>query len=61
MAIRIQALRKDVGFAPTEVLNEVHVTMLTTEKVKLLEPFLDTMAELVRTKKVRLHSGKTQL
>ena len=61
LARRIQALRKDLGFVPTEILNEVHVAMLTTEKVKLLEPFLDTMAELVRTKKVRLHSEKPQL
>ena len=61
LARRIQALRKDLGFVPTEILNEVHVAMLTTEKVKLLEPFLDTMDELVRTKKVRPHSGKPQL
>jgi len=61
LARRIQSLRRDLGFIPTEILNEVHVVMLTEEKVRLLQPFLNTMAELVRTRKIYLHPEKPPL
>ena len=61
LARRIQALRKELGFVPTEILNEAHVAMLGPEKVNLLNPFLEEMAELVRVKKVYVHPDKPEI
>ena len=61
LARRIQALRKELGFVPTEILSEAHVAMLDSDKVDLLNPFLEEMAELVRVRKVQLHSGKPEI
>ncbi|MCD6241739.1 class I tRNA ligase family protein, partial [Candidatus Bathyarchaeota archaeon] len=61
LARRIQALRKELGFVPTEILNEAHVAMLGSEKVELLSPFLEEMAELVRVKKVYMHPDKPEI
>ncbi|NIU39068.1 class I tRNA ligase family protein, partial [Candidatus Bathyarchaeota archaeon] len=52
LARRVQALRKELGFMPTDILNAVHVAELDSKSVKLLEPYLTEMAELVRAKKV---------
>ncbi|MCD6240881.1 hypothetical protein J7K27_05090, partial [Candidatus Bathyarchaeota archaeon] len=61
LARRIQALRKELGFVPTEILSEAHVAMLDSDKVDLLNPFLEEMAELVRVRKVQLHPGKPEI
>ncbi len=55
LARRVQALRKDLGFSPTDVLEAVHLAGLDDETRALLEPLLDVMASLVRTRKVSLH------
>jgi cytochrome c5 len=61
LARRVQALRKELGFMPTDVLNCVHVAELDSKSVRLLKPYLTDMAELVRTKKVYLHKKRSEV
>jgi len=61
LARRVQALRKELGFMPTDILEAVHVAELDLESVGLLEPYLAEMAELVRAKKVHIHSKRSGL
>ena len=61
LARRVQSLRKDMGFVPTEFLDSVHIAELDNETTKLLVPFLDEMADLVRTRKVCLHDNRNKL
>ncbi len=58
LARRVQALRKELGFVPTDILDAVHVAELDSKDVKLLEPFLTEMAELVRAKKVHVQEKR---
>jgi isoleucyl-tRNA synthetase len=60
LARRVQALRKELGFSPTDVLKAVHLAGLDDETRDLLEPLLGVMAGLVRAKKVSLHEEKTE-
>jgi isoleucyl-tRNA synthetase len=60
LARRVQALRKELGFSPTDVLNAVYLAGLDDETRDLLEPLLGVMAGLVRAKKVSLHKEKTE-
>jgi len=39
----------------------VHLAELDDESTRLLEPYLEEMAELVRTKKVSLHKGRSDV
>jgi isoleucyl-tRNA synthetase len=57
LARRVQALRKELGYVPTDVLDAVHIAELDDESMELLESYLQEMAELVRAKKVYLHSS----
>ena len=52
LARRVQALRKELGYMPTDVLNTVHIAELDEESAVLLQPFLNEMAGLVRAKSV---------
>ena len=61
LARRVQALRKELGFMPTDILDAVHVAVLDPESVKLLEPYLIEMAELIRTRKVHVHKKRTEV
>jgi len=61
LARRVQALRKERGFMPTDILNVVHVAELDSESIKLLEPYLTEMAELVRAKKVYVHRKRVKV
>jgi len=58
LARRVQALRKELGFVPTEVLDGVHIAELDAESRDLTESYLNEMAGLVRTKKVYLHNDR---
>jgi isoleucyl-tRNA synthetase len=58
LARRVQALRKELGYVPTDVLDAVHIAELDDESMGLLESYLQEMAELVRAKKVYLHSSR---
>ena len=61
LARRVQALRKEMGFTPTDVLESAHVAELDAESMGLLEPYLDEMAGLIRTRKVYLHSTRSEV
>ncbi len=61
LARRVQALRKEMGFVPTEVLESVHISELDTESVGLLQPYLVEMAGLVRARKVYLHVNRSEI
>jgi isoleucyl-tRNA synthetase len=58
LARRVQALRKELGYMPTDVLDTVHVAGLDEETVRLLQPFLGQMEELVRMRKMVLHEKR---
>ena len=61
LARRVQALRKDLGYKPTDILDAVHVAELEMRSMKLLAPFLTEMAELVRAKKVFAHKKRSEI
>ncbi|NIR87728.1 isoleucine--tRNA ligase [Candidatus Bathyarchaeota archaeon] len=61
LARRVQALRKKLGFMPTDILDAVHVAELEFESVRLLEPYLTEMAELVRTRGVYVHEKRSDV
>ena len=61
LARRAQALRKELGYVPTDVLDAVHIAEVEQESVMLLKPYLEEMAGLVRAKKVYLHSSKAEV
>ena len=61
LARRVQALRKDLGYVPTDVLEAVHIAELDEDSIGLLESYLEEMAELVRTKKVYLHASRDEV
>jgi valyl-tRNA synthetase len=60
LARRVQSLRKELGFSPTDILETVHLADLDAETVRLLTPFLKEMAQLVRAKKVQVHSSRSK-
>ncbi len=61
LARRVQALRKELGFIPTDILESVHIAELDAESAGLLEPYLEEMAGLVRSRKVYLHSSRSEV
>jgi isoleucyl-tRNA synthetase len=61
LARRVQALRKELGYVPTDVLDAAHIAELDEDSVGLLESYLEEMAELVRTKKVYLHGSRGEV
>ncbi|MEM2440110.1 MAG: isoleucine--tRNA ligase [Candidatus Bathyarchaeia archaeon] len=61
IARRVQSLRKELGYVPTEILETVHVAGLGEESIRLLKPFMGEMAELVRAKNVQLHKSQSEV
>jgi isoleucyl-tRNA synthetase len=61
LARRTQALRKELGFSPTDVLEDVYLAELDDENARLLSSHLRTMAELVRTKQVSMQKTRGEL
>jgi isoleucyl-tRNA synthetase len=61
LARRVQALRKDLGYVPTDVLDAVHIAELDDDSMGLLQAYLEEMAELVRAKKVYLHTKRNEI
>ncbi|MBT0160319.1 isoleucine--tRNA ligase [Candidatus Bathyarchaeota archaeon A05DMB-2] len=61
LARRVQALRKEMGFVPTDVLDAAHIAELDKESRDLLESYLEEMAELVRARKVYLHDSRSEV
>jgi isoleucyl-tRNA synthetase len=61
LARRIQSLRKELGFMPTEILESVHVAEVDEENTKLLAPYLDEMKELIRTREIHFHVNRSEV
>jgi isoleucyl-tRNA synthetase len=61
LARRVQALRKERGYVPTDILDAVHIAELDDESTGLLEAYLQEMTELVRAKKVYLHRSRGEV
>jgi isoleucyl-tRNA synthetase len=61
LARRVQALRKDLGFSPTDIVEAVHVAELDDRNMKLLKPFLTEMEGLVRAKTVQVHGERVKV
>jgi len=61
LARRVQSLRKELGYVPTDILEAVHIAQLEDESVRLLKPYLKEMEELVRAKKVCLHGRRERV
>lgn len=61
LARRVQALRKELGFMSTDILESAHIAELDAESIQLLEPYLEEMAGLVRTRKIYLHKTKDEI
>jgi isoleucyl-tRNA synthetase len=61
LARRVQALRKELGYVPTDILDGVHISELDKESIGLVEPYLAEMAELVRARKVSLHEKREEV
>jgi len=61
LARRVQSLRKEMGFMPTEMLGAVHLAGLDKETWRLLKPFLGEMAGLVRARQVHLVKDRSEV
>ena len=61
LARRVQALRRDLGFSPTDIVEAVHVAELDDKDMELLKPFLTEMEGLVRTKMVQVHRERAKV
>ncbi len=61
VARRVQSLRKELGYVPTEILETVHVAGLDEESIRLLKPYMEQMADLVRAKRVQLHTSPSEV
>jgi isoleucyl-tRNA synthetase len=61
IARRVQSLRKELGYVPTDVLEAVHIAELEKESIKLLKPYLREMEELVRAKNVYIHEKREEV
>jgi isoleucyl-tRNA synthetase len=60
LARRVQALRKELGYKPTDVLDAVHIAELDKETTQLLQPYLPEMKELTRTKNINLPTNREE-
>ena len=61
LARRVQSLRKELGYVPTDVLEAVHIAELEDESIRLLKPYLKMMEELVRANNVYLHGNREEV
>ncbi len=61
LARRVQALRKELGLSPTDILENVYLAELDDGNAELLKPHLQNMAELVRAKAVSLKKDRKML
>ena len=52
LARRVQALRKDLGYVPTDILESVRIAGLEEGEVEMLKGYSETMLGLVRAKKI---------
>jgi len=59
LARRVQALRKELGFKPTDILDAVRIAGLDQESITLATPHMNEMTMLIRAKKVTLQKETT--
>jgi len=60
LARRVQSLRKELGYVPTDILEAVYIAELEDESIGLLKPYLKEMEELVRAKRVHLYTKREE-
>ena len=60
LARRVQALRKELGYMPTDVLEAVRIAELDDESIRLLEPYVSEMKNLVRSKELLLQVSRNE-
>jgi isoleucyl-tRNA synthetase len=58
LARRVQALRKELGFLPTDLLEAVYLSDLDDESIRLLKPFVAEMRDLVRTQNLHFEKDR---
>ncbi|MDH5690904.1 MAG: class I tRNA ligase family protein, partial [Candidatus Bathyarchaeota archaeon] len=61
LARRVQALRKELGFSPTDIVEAVHVAELDPKSIELLKPYMAEMEGLVRAKTVHVHEERVEV
>ena len=61
LARRVQMLRKELGFSPTDIVEAVHVAELEPKDMELLKPFLAEMQELVRARNAFVHGERVKV
>jgi len=61
LARRVQALRKELGFSPTDIVEAVYVAELDPNSIALLKPYVNEMEELVRAKTVQVHGDRVKI
>jgi isoleucyl-tRNA synthetase len=61
LARRVQSLRKELGYMPTDILEAVYIAELEEENMVLVKPHLKEMEELVRAKKINLLAKKSEM
>jgi isoleucyl-tRNA synthetase len=61
LARRVQSLRKELGFSPTDIVEAVHVAELEPRDIELLKPFLAEMQELVRARNALVHGERVKV
>ena len=61
LARRVQSLRKELGYMPTDILDAVYIAELEEENIRLVKPHLKEMEQLVRAKKVNLLAKKNEI
>jgi hypothetical protein len=61
LARRVQALRKELGFSPTDIVKAVHIAELEPKDIEMLKPYIAEMEELVRAQKVLVQRNRVEV
>ena len=61
LARRVQTLRKELGFSPTDIVEAVYIAELEATHIEMLKPYISEMEGLVRTKKIHVHEERTEI
>jgi len=54
LARRVQALRKELGYVPTDILESVRIAGLKEEEIEMLKPYREEILGLVRAREIKL-------
>jgi isoleucyl-tRNA synthetase len=61
LARRVQALRKELGFSPTDIVKAVYIAELEPKNIELLKPYVAEMESLVRAQKLHVTEERAEL